>query len=45
MVGLAKANGYSLIGWWGQSMLKTDAELKFWQELKRVSRELNQRAN
>ncbi|MBP6744735.1 hypothetical protein KA344_05845 [bacterium] len=44
MVGLAKANGCSVIGWWGQSMLKTEAELKFWQEVKRVSRELNQRA-
>ncbi len=41
MVGLAKASGCSLVGWWGQSMLKTDAELKFWQELKRVSREIN----
>lgn len=45
MVGLAKTCGCSIIGWWGQSMLKTDTELKFWQELKRVSRELNQRAN
>ncbi len=44
MVGLAKTCGCSVIGWWGQSMLKTDTELKFWQELKRVSRELNQRA-
>ncbi|MBA4073607.1 MAG: hypothetical protein C0508_01115 [Cyanobacteria bacterium PR.023] len=41
MVGLAKASGCSVIGWWGQSMLKTDTELKFWQELKRVSREMN----
>jgi len=44
MVGLAKTSGCSVIGWWGQSMLKTDTELKFWQELKRVSREINQRA-
>jgi len=41
MVGLARASGCSVIGWWGQSMLKTDTELKFWQELKRVSREMN----